>query len=183
MTVALWLLFVLGVIGAFDTLYFHELRGRLVARPVMRPELRLHVARDGIYVVIFGTLPVLAWTGLWAIVLATLLFAEIVITMLDFVTEDVVRAHIGGVFAGERVTHAVMGIVYGAMLAYLVPTMGRWIGQPTGLSTANHPVPDELTWTLLAMAGGILLHGLRDLYAVLDLPGSHWPYTSTEQAS
>lgn len=183
MTVVLWLLFVLGVIGAFDTLYFHELRGRLVARPVMRPELKLHVARDGIYVVIFGTLPVVAWKGWWAVVLAALLLTEIVITMLDFVTEDEVRADIGGVFAGERVTHAVMGIVYGAMLASLVPTMGRWIGQPTGLSTANHPVPDALTWTLLAMAGGILLHGLRDLYAVLDLPSSHWPYTPAEHTS
>lgn len=182
MTIVLWLLLVLGVIGAFDTLYFHEWRGRLVARPVMRPELKLHVARDGIYVVIFGALPALSWTGWWTVVLAALLLTEIVITMLDFVTEDQVRADIGGVFAGERVTHAIMGIVYGAMLAYLVPTMGRWVTRPTALSTANHPIPDQLTWTLQAMAAGILLHGLRDLYAVLDLPGSHWPYPPADHS-
>lgn len=183
MTVALWLLFALGVVGAFDTLYFHEWRGRLVARPDMRPELVLHVARDALYVVIFATLPTVAWRGWWTAVLASLLVAEIVITMLDFVTEDRVRAGIGGVFPGERVTHAVMGIVYGAMLAYLVPTMWRWMQQPTDLALATHPVPDVLTWSLVAMAAGILLHGLRDLYAVMDLPGSHWPYRAPGEAA
>lgn len=183
MTIALWLLFALGLIGAFDTLYFHEWRGQLVARPAMRPELKLHVARDGIYVIIFATLPTLTWRGWWAIVLAVLLVAEVVITMADFVTEDEVRASLGGVFPGERITHAVMGIVYGAMLAYLIPTMWRWIHQPTELVSASHTAPPVLTWSLLAMAAGILLHGLRDLYAVLGLPGSHWPYQPTPHAT
>jgi hypothetical protein len=176
MRTALWLLGLLGLIGAFDTLYFHEWRGRLVARPDMRAELRLHVARDGIYVVIFATLGLVAWQGWWAAVLVVLLVAEIVITLADFVTEDRVRAGIGGVFAGERITHAIMGIVYGAMLGYLTPTLWRWSQQPGGLVPATHPIPDALTWALVAMAAGILLHGLRDLYAVLGLPGSHWPW-------
>jgi hypothetical protein len=176
MRTALWLLGLLGLIGAFDTLYFHEWRGRLVARPDMRAELRLHVARDGIYVVIFGTLGLVAWHGWWAAVLVVLLVAEIVITLADFVTEDRVRAGIGGVFAGERITHAIMGIVYGAMLGYLTPTLWRWSQEPSGLLPTGYPIPDALTWSLVAMAAGILLHGLRDLYAVLGLPGSHWPW-------
>jgi hypothetical protein len=172
----LWLLGLLGLIGAFDTLYFHEWRGRLVARPDMRPELKLHVARDGIYVVIFGTLALVAWHGWWTAALVVLLVAEIVITMADFVTEDRVRAGIGGVFAGERITHAIMGIVYGAMLGYLTPTLWQWSQQPSGLVAAAHPIPAALTWALVAMAFGIFLHGLRDLYAVLGMPGSNWPW-------
>ena len=175
MSRALMLLAVLGSIGAFDTLYFHEWRGRLPALPEARPELRLHVARDAVYVVIFGTLPVVEWRGAWAFVLAMLLFVEIVITMTDFVTEDRDRVVLGGVFAGERVTHAVMGIVYGAMLAFLVPVLRGWLAQPSALvvSPAGAPV---LRWTLLAMAVGIALHGVRDLCAVLALPGSAWPW-------
>lgn len=179
MTTALWLLFVLGIVGAFDTLYFHEWRGKLVADPTMRPELKLHVARDAVYVIIFATLPTVAWRGWWTAILATLLAAEIAITLADFVTEDEVRADLGGVFPGERITHAIMGIVYGAMLAYLIPTMWRWAQQPTDLTLAAHQAPEVLTWSLIVMAAGILLHGLRDLYAVIGLPGSHWPYQPT----
>ena len=34
------------------------------------------------------------------------------------------RKDLGDVYAGERVTHAIMGILYGGMLACLVPTLG-----------------------------------------------------------
>lgn len=181
MSTVLWLLFLLGLLGAFDTLYFHEWRGRLVARPAMRSELKLHVARDSVYVVIFAALPTVGWHGWWAAALVGLLVVEIVITLADFVTEDRVRAGIGGVFPGERITHAVMGIVYGAMLGYLTPTVWRWAQEPTSLVPATYPVPHPLTWMLVALAGGILLHGARDLYAVLGLPGSSWPWRVAER--
>ena len=59
----------------------------------------------------------MAWQGGWALVLAALLAAEIILTLTDFVVEDAVRSTFGGVYPGERVMHAVMGLVYGAMLA------------------------------------------------------------------
>lgn len=176
MTTTLWLLALLGVIGAFDTIYYHEYRGRLVARPAMRPELRLHVARDALYVVIFCSLPLVAWHGWWAAVLALILLAEVVITLADFVTEDTVRADLGGVFPGERITHAVMGIVYGGVLAFLLPQLWTWWGRPTGLVAAAVPVPTWLTVALVVGGIGTGLHGLRDLAAVRGLPASAWPW-------
>jgi hypothetical protein len=176
MTQAIWLLAVLGALGAFDTVWFHEIRGKLVARPEMRPELRLHVLRDVLYVVVFATLPFLAWHGLWTIVLGAVLIGELVVTMADFVTEDRVRAGVGGVVPGERITHAVMGIVYGAMLAFLVPVLWGWLQEPTGLVRVGAPVAGWLRATLGAAAAGIALHGLRDLAAVLALPGSAAPW-------
>src|SRR5262245_39032272 len=117
MTWALWLLMLQGILGALDTLYYHEWRTRLVAySPRTAPELRLHAARDGIYAIIMSTLPWLAWQGGWALVLAALLVAEIILTLTDFVVEDTVRRFLGGVYPGERIMHAVMGIMYGAML-------------------------------------------------------------------
>jgi hypothetical protein len=173
---ALWLLAAMGLVGAYDTLWFHEWRGRLVARPGMRTELRLHVARDAIYVVLFGTLPLLAWQGWWVLPLIALLGAEIVITLADFVTEDRVRTSLGGVYAGERVTHAVMGIIYGAMLAFLVPVLVQWADAPTDLVASTSSAPSALTGALLLAAAGIALHGMRDLAAVLAVPGSDWPW-------
>ena len=44
---ALWLMLLQGVLGAFDTLYYHELRARLPAGGARtRVELRVHAARD-----------------------------------------------------------------------------------------------------------------------------------------
>lgn len=46
-----------------------------------------------------------------------MIVAEIVLTLSDFVVEIAVRQQLGDVYAGERVTHAVRGILYGAMVA------------------------------------------------------------------
>jgi hypothetical protein len=62
-----------------------------------------------------------------------------VITLWDFIEEDRVRR----LPAGERAMHAVMGIVYGAFLANLVPEIVRWSAGPirirTELITAFRP--------------------------------------------
>lgn len=177
MTKVLWLLAFLGALGAFDTLYYHEFRGQLPARlPGLKPELRLHAIRDFIYVVVFGSLPWFAWNGLWTVVLVVLLGSEIVITISDFIVEDRVRRPLGGLFPGERATHALMGIVYGMMLANLVPVLAEWWTRPTVFAFAPAPVPPPLRWALTAMAFGILVSGVRDVWSVLELPNAAWPW-------
>jgi len=175
---AMWLLAVQGIIGAFDTLYYHEWRARLPARgAIAAPELKLHAARDFLYAVLFGTLPWVAWHGVWAVVLVAILVAEIAFTMADFVTEMSVRRSLGDVYAGERVTHAVMGIVYGAMIAVLLPALSMWSQQPTALRLAPAAIPAALRWTLVVMAVGVFVSGARDLYAAARLPHADWPWT------
>ena len=177
MTIVLWLLFTQGVLGAFDTLYFHEWRARLVARmPGTRPELVLHAARSIIYSIVFGTLPWFAWRGAMTFALAALLFAEIVITLADFVVEDKVRAPLGGVFPVERVMHTVMAIVYGAMLANVVPVMIGWSAEATAIAPHAVAAPAMLRGALCLMSAGVLLSGLRDGAAAMRLPYAAWPW-------
>ena len=177
MSVALWLLAVQGVIGAFDTLYYHEWRARLPARGrAAAAELKLHAARDAFYWVLFSTLPWFAWQGSWLLVLAAVLVAEIVLTLTDFVVEITVRKPFGDVYAGERVTHAVMGILYGAMVAKLIPVMLAWWARPTGLVFDPPASPLLLGVSVTVMGAGVLLSGLRDLYAAFDLPHGSWPW-------
>ena len=178
MRTALWLLALQGAIGAFDTLYFHEWRARLPARAAqVRSELRIHAVRDFFYALLFGTLPWVSWRGAWTATLAAVLAAEIVLTMADFVVEARVRKPLGDVFPGERVTHAVMGIVYGAMLAYLLPDLRRAWAMPTELALAPADVPSLLRWVLTAMAAGVFASGVRDLYATSLRPGAAWPWS------
>jgi hypothetical protein len=177
MIVALWLLAIQGVIGAFDTLYYHEWRARLPARGVAAaPELKLHAARALFYGMLFGTLPWLEWRGGWLLLLVAFIVAEIVLTLTDFVVEIKVRKALGDVYAGERVTHAVMGILYGAMVANLIPVLVRWWSAPTALAFEPAPVAATLRWSLAVMAAGVSVSGLRDLYAAFDLPGGSWPW-------
>ena len=83
MTYVAWLLAIQGMIGAFDTLYYHEWRARLPARAkTTGPELKLHAVRDFLYAILFTTLPWLRWEGAWAYVLAVVLASEIIIILI-----------------------------------------------------------------------------------------------------
>jgi hypothetical protein len=183
MSTALWLLAIQGVLGALDTLYYHEWRARLPAGvPGTRPELLLHAARDSLYALLFGSLPWVAWRGVWAAVLGLVIATEIVITLADFVVEDRVRQPLGGVFPGERCMHTVMAILYGAVLAHLVPVLLGWWQLPTGLALEPTPVPSALRGVLGLMAAGVFGSGVRDLYAALQLPRGHWPWPLRSEA-
>jgi hypothetical protein len=184
MIVALWLLGIQGAIGAFDTVYYHEWRARLPARGKdAASELKLHAARDFLYAVLFATLPWIAWHGRWVVLLVGVFVAEIVLTLTDFVVEIAVRKQLGDVYAGERVTHAIMGILYGAMVANLIPVLARWRSLPTALAVVTADIPDLLRWSLFVMGAGVFLSGLRDLYAALDLPYGGWPWTARMTAA
>ena len=177
MRTGLYLLFLLAILGAADTLYYHEWRARLpVLGKQARSELGLHALRDFIYAVLFGTLPWIAWRGIWAIALATLLIAEIILTLWDFVVEDWVRKALGGVYPGERIMHGVIGILYGGMLACVAPSLYYWWTMPTQLAITPVAMVAVLRWAMLVMGVAVLISGLRDLYAAFEMPGSAWPW-------
>ena len=184
MSAALWLMATLGILGTFDTFYYHEWRARLPAQGrLAAPELKLHAARDFFYAILFGTLPWLGWHGRWVLVLVAVIVIEIILTLWDFVVEIAVRKPLGDVYAGERVAHAFMGIVYGAMVAQLIPVMWRWWSLSTALVHERHDVPVLLIPVLLLMAVGVFLSGVRDLYAALELPYGNWPWPKANRAS
>jgi hypothetical protein len=181
MRTALYLLGFQGLIGAFDTVFYHEWKARLPARGRRAaPELALHAARDFLYGILFCTLPWLAWKGTWTIVLLGVIAAEIILTLWDFVVEVSVRKSLGDVYAGERVTHAIMGIMYGAMLASLAPTLYFWWESPIGLTFEPAMISEWVRVILSAMGAGVVGSGLRDLYAALGFRGGGWPWNANE---
>lgn len=134
MEIAIWLLLIQASLGAFDTLYYHEFKLKLAHGDHTKIELRLHAARDFAYAIIIGSLGFVIWQGFLAYLLGLILLAEIVITLWDFTEEDKVRK----LPPGERAMHAIMGIVYGSFLAYLVPEMIRWAQMPPGFGPKYH---------------------------------------------
>ncbi len=88
MSAVLWLLLLQGLLGAFDTLYYHEWRAKLPALGAgASAELKLHAARDFVYALLFLTLPLTACTGLWSAVVAVLLAAEVSFTVFVYQPE------------------------------------------------------------------------------------------------
>ena len=91
------LMFIQLVMGAFDTIYHHELTERLPWRASQQHELALHAARNLLYAAVFILIGWFEPHGAWAFVLMAILVAEVVITLADFIEEDLSRA-----LAGER---------------------------------------------------------------------------------
>ena len=152
MRTAIWLLLRAGSLGAFDTLYYHEYRLKLAHGAHTRLELRLHASRDFAYAIIIGSLGFVTWNGAFAWILLGLLLGEICITLWDFIEEDKIRR----LPAGERAMHAIMGIVYGAFLAFLLPQMIEWSSCATGFGASYHGFP---AWMLLVLAAGVFVVG------------------------
>jgi uncharacterized protein len=173
MKTVLLLLVLQGCLGAFDTIYYHELRLRLSSLIAGKKELKLHAARDFLYTVILGSLAWISWNGFLAWILGGFLLAEVLITLMDFREEDRSRK----VPPGERTTHVVMAIVYGAFLATLLPEIWSWVNLPTGFQRHHYGL---LSGVLSTFALGVFISGLRDFRAAVALPAKESRIASRE---
>ena len=159
MTSLLWTLIAIQVVmGVFDTFYHHELTERLAWRPSQRYELQLHALRNMLYALLFLVLGWLEVHGILAMLIIAVLAAEIVITLMDFVEEDMSRK----LPASERINHTLLAINYGAILVLLLPVLIGWAAQPTGVKSAY---TGWLSLIAAAAAVGAALCGLRDFAA------------------
>jgi uncharacterized protein len=87
-----------------------------------------------------------------------LITVELVITLLDFVEEDLSRT----LPASERINHTLLTLNYGAILCLLVPHLLAWSHQATALQFTFRGV-----WSvLMALAAiGVVVSGMRDYFA------------------
>jgi len=159
---ALQLMAVQGIMGAFDTLYHHELTEALPKHRTARKELSIHALRSMIYAVLFIGLSSWQWSGAWSLVLLGLFGVEIILTLWDFVIEDKTRL----LPASERVTHTVLAINGGAFIALLVINTPDWFAVATALTWQPH---GYLSMFLAACGIGVGLSGLRDALAAYKL--------------
>ena len=169
METALLVMLVLALLGAFDTLYYHEYVCRLaVYGSKVAGELRLHALRDFLYGVFFLTLPFYKWQGGLTFLLALLILLEIAITIWDFNTEAVERVNIGGISNTERGLHLVMAVVYGVFLAHLFPHLLSWVRLDTGFGYQD-PLPQWIRIAGVLFGAGVIGSGIRDLLASMGI--------------
>jgi uncharacterized protein (TIGR01777 family) len=159
---ALQLMALQGCLGAFDTLYHHELTEALPQHAGARTELRIHAVRALIYSGLFIGLSAWAWHGAWAWFLIFLFAVEIALTLWDFVVEDQTRL----LPATERILHTVLAINGAAFITLLALDLPGWMSRPTAFAS----LPHGLLSGFLAMCGvGVGLSGMRDAIAAYQL--------------
>jgi uncharacterized protein len=151
----LLLMSVQGAIGAFDAIFHHEMTERLSWRPGSAAELGVHAVRNFFYFVLFTGFAWADWHGALAVGVGALLASEIIVTLVDFIIEDRTR----DLPASERVTHTVLAINFGVILALLLPQLAAWARLPTAVVAADHGL---LSWISCAIGAGALVDALRD---------------------
>ena len=159
----LWTLIAIQIaLGAFDVIYHHEMTERLAWRRSQQRELTLHAIRNLLYSVLFVLLGWFEVHGIWAMLVVAVLLIEVIVTLVDFVEEDVSRK----LPASERVTHTLLALNYGAILALALPILTQWAQQPTALTPAYYGI-----FSLIAAAAalGVVVFALRDFAAVRRL--------------
>ncbi|HEV2988227.1 MAG TPA: TIGR01777 family oxidoreductase [Candidatus Angelobacter sp.] len=147
-----------GLMGAFDTLYHHELRAALPRQPGAALELQIHAGRSIVYGLLFAGLAWLTWGGVWLLLLAAMLLTEVVLTLWDFLVED--RSRI--LPPAERVLHTLMALNGGAAFALLCLFAPLWWRLPSRLQITTHG------WQSLVMsvfAVGVVVSAVRDARA------------------
>jgi uncharacterized protein (TIGR01777 family) len=158
----LWLLFIQGLLGGFDTLYHHEITVALPRRRSARIELTIHAVRSMLYGLVFFGIANIEFHGDWIWPIIVIAVIEIGLTLWDFVVEDNSRK----LPATERVTHTILAINGGALFALYGWQLHDWHGHPTELLWRVH---SWLSWALTALGAGVLLSGIRDMLAARAL--------------
>lgn len=155
----LWTLISIQVfMGAFDTLVHHEGTERLAWRPSQKQELRLHGVRNFFYMVIFLCFAWFEPHGIFTMILAGILTVEVLITLWDFVEEDLTRKLPGT----ERINHTLLALNYGAILALAAPYLWDWAFLPSAMTPVSYG-----WWSVMATASaiGVGVFSARDLLA------------------
>jgi len=165
MKVPTYLLFILGVLGGLDVLFFHSIAHGIRHHSDSRKELILHSLRGPVYGLLFLIVPNVILLGAYWWVLVVILTIDFLITVFDFAVEKRSREMLGGLPTIEYILHLLMAVLFGAfVMALWSETMG-WRTLPSSIwySPANVWWPIRVMLALMAVL--VILSGLLDVLA------------------
>ncbi|XXF79994.1 SRPBCC family protein [Myxococcaceae bacterium GXIMD 01537] len=151
MTTAFYLLLAIGLLGAFDVVYFHVYRCRLRERPECQREVRWHTARHLVYALQFLWVPHLRFHGAALAVLCLLYAADVFVAWADVWEEGDSRAPQGGLPRGEYFMHVVLSLLVGLYLMSVFQAVWPDRLLPAAVRIAPPEVPAVLRSLMTAM--------------------------------
>ncbi len=156
MTAAFYLLLAIGLLGAFDVVYFHIYRCRLHLRPESQREVLWHTARHLVYALQFLWVANLRFHGAALLLLGVLYAADVFIAWADVWEERESRASQGGLPRGEYLMHVVLSVLVGLYLMSIFQAVWADRLLPAAVLVAPPAVPAALR-ALMTLMGVMAL--------------------------
>ncbi len=167
MRTACVLLLAIGLLGAFDIVWFHHRHARLCLRAESRAEAWVHVARGVVYALQFALVPNVRLAGGWHSAFLAIFALDIGIAAADVLLEPASRRSQGGLPPGEYFAHIVLSVLAGAYLHALAAATLPWRALPTAIALEPH-APPHLRATLTLFGVGSLLAASFEAFAIVD---------------
>jgi len=169
MEIATYLLFLLGLLGAADIVFFHSISHGIRNHPNSRHELISHSLRGPTYGALFILIPNFAMFGSFYWILFGLLIFDFGISIWDFSIERESRRFLGGLPTGEYLLHIMIAMLFGAFVAMVFLSTKEWCTMTTQVIFQPVKVHYSLRITLTIMAVLVIISGFQDAIAVLRL--------------
>ncbi|KFE64447.1 hypothetical protein [Hyalangium minutum] len=172
MSASFYLLLAIGLLGAFDVVYFHIYRCRLHSRPECRREVLWHTVRHLVYTLQLFWVPHLRFHGAALLMLGVLYAADVFVAWADVWEERDSRAPQGGLPRGEYFMHVVLSLLVGL---YLMTTFQAvWPDRllPTAIRVEPPAVPVVLRAFMTLMGAVTLAAFVHDLRRWISRPAA-----------
>lgn len=114
-------LIALGVIGVFDEVYFHQIKGNILKRKECFFENILHLLRSYCFSAIFFYFAFLQFTGGFILILTSFFIIDLFVGTFDILEEQKSRDFQGGLNRFEYLTHMILSFHLGALYINLIP--------------------------------------------------------------
>ena len=171
MEAAVYILFVLGCLGATDIAVYHSIAHGIRSHPDSRAELVVHSLRGPTYASLFLLVPNFAMHGLFFWCLIGLFTVDVGISVWDFALERHSRQFFGGLPSGEYVLHIIIAMLFGGLVTAVFFGAGEWATLPTWIGYAPADVPTFLRGVMAVMAVLVFASGVQDGIAAFRLRG------------
>ncbi|NUP11840.1 MAG: SRPBCC family protein [Polyangiaceae bacterium] len=164
------LLLAIGLLGAFDVLYFHHYKARIPWTAATRSEAFAHVAKAPVYAAQFFVVPNMELHGRWLLALVFIYAVDVAVAAWDVAIEPRARASVGGLPAGEYAMHIALSVLVGIYLAEVARAAAPWWHLPDRIVWAGG-VPPALRIALGVLGAGALAMGAVELAVLSNIPG------------
>lgn len=171
MYAAFYLLTIVGMVGAYDVLYYHIYKLRLYQHHDAIWENVTHLVRALLFAIMLLTVLHVRASGWWWFLYPTLLGFELINTMTDVVLEPRTRKNIGGLPPVEYILHIFLSLMTGAALASIIWATHDKINAPTSLHLETLQVGSMVlagAYSSIVMAMGMFSF---ELYSFIKLLG------------
>jgi hypothetical protein len=173
MEIATYLLFILGLLGGIDVLFYHSIAHGIRHHSESRTELILHSFRGPVYALLFLSVPNFVPRGAYWWMLVGILGIDFLITVFDFLVERRSREMLGGLPTAEYILHLLMAVLFGALVMSIWLETSTWSKSPTSIVFSPANVSWALRAALALMAVLVFASGLLDMVAAYRLSGNH----------